>query len=177
MAKQPSNPQTDSVQKLYRHFSQDGELLYVGITARFPDRIAHHSRHARWWADVARIEIETFPDRESVLAAEAKAIKTEFPVFNIRLKEVERVECAPAPAWSNPAKVDPARPKPMRIMRPHQTSELVGLCDRQLRELEHQGLFPRRFSLNPSGNGRAVGHLESEVDDWITARAAERSAA
>jgi prophage regulatory protein len=62
----------------------------------------------------------------------------------------------------------------MRILRPSETEARTGFCDRQLRELEAQGLFPKRFTLNPSGKGRAVGHLESEVNEWIEARAAAR---
>ena len=62
----------------------------------------------------------------------------------------------------------------MRILRPNETGARVGVCDRQLRDLEAQGLFPKRFPLNPSGKGRAVGHLESEVDEWIKERAAAR---
>jgi predicted DNA-binding transcriptional regulator AlpA len=65
----------------------------------------------------------------------------------------------------------------MRILRPAETEAKTGYCDRQLREMEAQGTFPRRFSLNPNGRGRAVGHLESEVDEWIAARAAAREAA
>jgi predicted DNA-binding transcriptional regulator AlpA len=62
----------------------------------------------------------------------------------------------------------------MRVLRPSETAAKVGVCDRQLRDLEAQGLFPKRFALNPSGKGRAVGHLESEVDQWIADRAASR---
>lgn len=62
----------------------------------------------------------------------------------------------------------------MRILRPAETEARTGFCDRQLRELEAQGLFPKRFTLNPNGKGRAVGHLESEVDAWIAERAAAR---
>lgn len=65
----------------------------------------------------------------------------------------------------------------MRILRPKETESRVGLCDRELRDLEREGLFPKRFPLNPSGNGRAVGHLESEINEWIEARAASRAAA
>lgn len=65
-------------------------------------------------------------------------------------------------------------PTSLRVLRPQETSARVQLCDRQLRELEAKGLFPKRFPLNPSGSGRAVGHLESEVDAWIKARAASR---
>ena len=64
----------------------------------------------------------------------------------------------------------------MRILRPQETAARIGLCDRRIKELEAEGRFPRRFLLNPP-NGRAVGHLESEVDAWIEARAAEREQA
>jgi prophage regulatory protein len=63
----------------------------------------------------------------------------------------------------------------MRILRPSETAAKVGLCDRQLRDLEAAGLFPKRFQLHPGG--RAVGHLETEIDHWIEARAATREAA
>ncbi|MES2494331.1 MAG: AlpA family phage regulatory protein [Pseudomonadota bacterium] len=62
----------------------------------------------------------------------------------------------------------------MRILRLTETEAKTGYCDRQLRDLEAEGLFPKRFPLNPNGKGRAVGHLESEVDEWIRARAASR---
>ena len=62
----------------------------------------------------------------------------------------------------------------MRILRPAETAAKVGICDRQLRDMEAEGMFPRRFPINPNGKGRAVGHLESEVDAWIEERAASR---
>lgn len=62
----------------------------------------------------------------------------------------------------------------MRILRPHETAAKVNLCDRRIRDMEAEGTFPKRFPLNPNGKGRAVGHLESEVDDWIAQRAAAR---
>lgn len=64
----------------------------------------------------------------------------------------------------------------MRILRPAETAAKVGLCDRELRDLEREGRFPKRFQLNPP-KGRAVGHLETEVDAWIKERAASRLAA
>lgn len=65
----------------------------------------------------------------------------------------------------------------MRILRPNETAAKVGICDRHLRDMEATGEFPKRFPLNPNGKGRAVGHLESEVDDWIKERAASRTEA
>lgn len=62
----------------------------------------------------------------------------------------------------------------MRILRPSDTASRIGLCDRQLREMEAAGLFPKRFQINP-GNGRACGHLEIEVERWIKERADTRN--
>ena len=64
----------------------------------------------------------------------------------------------------------------MRVLRTPDVEAKSGYCERQLRELERAGAFPQRFPLNPNG-GRAVGWLESEVDEWIAARAATRVAA
>jgi len=58
----------------------------------------------------------------------------------------------------------------MRILRPNETAARVGICDRHLRDLEARGSFPKRFNLHPDGKGRAVGHLECEVDQWIKDR-------
>lgn len=65
----------------------------------------------------------------------------------------------------------------MKILRPNETAAKVRMCDRQIRDLEAEGLFPKRFPLNPSGKGRAVGHLECEVDQWIKDRADARNLA
>lgn len=62
----------------------------------------------------------------------------------------------------------------MKILRPSETASKVGLCDRMLRDMEAEGIFPKRFVINPKG--RAVGHLESEVEAWMEARAAAREA-
>lgn len=71
-------------QALYRHFDLSGALLYVGVTNRIPNRIKEHSKHSSWWSQIARIDIEHFPDRESVLKAEREAIINEKPKHNIQ---------------------------------------------------------------------------------------------
>lgn len=62
--------------------------------------------------------------------------------------------------------------RPVRVLRPHQTAAKVQVCDRQLRNWEAEGKFPRRFKLQP--DGRAAVHLEHEIDEWLEARAAAR---
>ncbi len=68
---------------LYRHFANDGALLYVGVSLSWPARTKAHSRNAQWFNQVARVEIEHFPTRDEALEAERAAIKSEHPKHNI----------------------------------------------------------------------------------------------
>jgi hypothetical protein len=68
---------------LYRFFDGQGALLYIGLTCGFRTRMAAHRRQKDWWVHVARIELERFPDKASVVAAELAAIKHEKPRYNI----------------------------------------------------------------------------------------------
>jgi len=71
-------------ERLYRHFDEAGELLYVGVTSRLPRRVREHQQHSPWWEKIARIEVKPYPDRQSVLEAERVAIENEKPKFNKR---------------------------------------------------------------------------------------------
>jgi predicted GIY-YIG superfamily endonuclease len=86
---------------LYRFFDAGGDLLYVGITNDPGRRWGRHANDKPWWHEVDHIEIERYPDRESVLAAEQKATKEERPKYNVVHKPVELsptiVEDRPAP--------------------------------------------------------------------------------
>jgi hypothetical protein len=68
---------------LYRFFDAGGDLLYVGITNDPGRRWGRHANDKPWWHEVDRIEIERYPDRTSVLAAERKAIHDEHPRYNV----------------------------------------------------------------------------------------------
>ena len=68
---------------LYRHFNDDNELLYVGISSRLPSRLRQHQRTSRWFFDVKLVTIEWFDDRHSAKLAEGKAIRFEHPKFNV----------------------------------------------------------------------------------------------
>lgn len=51
----------------------------------------------------------------------------------------------------------------------------VPFSDPTIDALEKQGLFPKRFKLNPAG--KRVFWLESEIDAWLKERAASREVA
>lgn len=68
---------------LYRHFANNGALLYVGISLSWPARTKAHAQKSNWFEQVAKVEIEQFSSREAALEAEREAIKRERPKFNI----------------------------------------------------------------------------------------------
>ena len=68
--------------QLYRHYSADGELLYVGISLSAINRLQQHSDSAAWFPSIAKVEVEKFEDRQAAIEAEIKAIKEEHPLFN-----------------------------------------------------------------------------------------------
>jgi len=72
---------------LYRMYDADGALLYIGITCNPSRRFERHYADKPWYADVAHIALEHFPDRPSVLLAERRAIAEERPLHNVRLQD------------------------------------------------------------------------------------------
>lgn len=68
---------------LYRFFDAGGDLLYVGVTNDPGRRWSRHASDKPWWNEVDRIEIDRYPDRTSVLAAERKAVQDERPRYNV----------------------------------------------------------------------------------------------
>lgn len=68
---------------LYRLFSKDGALLYVGVTIDIDQRWASHERSKPWWPQVEERRVEWYANRPLALAAELNAIQTERPLHNI----------------------------------------------------------------------------------------------
>ena len=62
------------------------------------------------------------------------------------------------------------RKRAERFVRREEVRRKTGLSDSQRDALEAPGKFPGRVPLGP----RAVGWVESEIDDWIAQRVAER---
>jgi len=68
---------------LYRHWSDAGGLLYVGVTNNPGKRIKDHKRGSAWFEGVGNITLEKFDSRPEVLRAEKDAIQKENPEYNI----------------------------------------------------------------------------------------------
>tara|TARA_R110000868_G_scaffold210464_1_gene460521 strand:- start:102 stop:656 length:555 start_codon:yes stop_codon:yes gene_type:complete len=69
--------------QLYRHFDQNGLLLYVGISLSSLNRLGQHKDNSHWFESISRVEIENFETRKEAIEAEAKAIFAEKPKHNI----------------------------------------------------------------------------------------------
>ena len=79
---------------VYRFFSEDDALLYVGKTIDFRARIRAHyqtarkeARHAKMMQGVSRIECESTSSELTALLFESRAVKVEQPLFNRRLRK------------------------------------------------------------------------------------------
>jgi hypothetical protein len=70
------------VPELYRVYDSEGRLLYVGSAAYTLARLVGH-RSKAWFRAAAKVEIEHFETAEQALSAEATAILTESPLYNI----------------------------------------------------------------------------------------------
>lgn len=69
---------------VYRAYNRQGVLLYVGQSGDIEGRMRTHSRNFPfWWRDTARVTFEPFATREEAVVAEAAAIRSEFPRWNV----------------------------------------------------------------------------------------------
>jgi len=75
---------SNKLHQLYRHWSSDGTLLYVGISVSAMGRLSQHKTSAKWYELITNVTIENYNSREELLHAEEKAIKSEKPIYNKR---------------------------------------------------------------------------------------------
>ena len=77
-----SNPFPAGRSALYRLYDSEETLLYVGISTQPAERLKQHALEKLWWHHVARREITWLDNRAEALAAEAKAMEEERPLYN-----------------------------------------------------------------------------------------------
>lgn len=68
---------------LYRFYSSDGTLLYVGITTAGVSRWTHHSKDKPWWLQVDTVRVEHYHSLVELRAAEVVAIRAQRPLHNV----------------------------------------------------------------------------------------------
>jgi hypothetical protein len=67
---------------LYRAYAPQNQLLYVGISGNWSERLHSHERTSEWMELTEVVKIERYATREDVEKAERQAIITEAPIFN-----------------------------------------------------------------------------------------------
>jgi excinuclease UvrABC nuclease subunit len=77
---------------VYRMFSADGTLLYVGCSKNpLGGRIGNHGSTKPWCREVCSITLTWFPTYMIAARAEAKAILTEAPKYNLAKVKLEAI--------------------------------------------------------------------------------------
>jgi hypothetical protein len=69
--------------ELYRHFDEQNQLLYVGVSISTMTRLRQHRDCSSWFDKIKRVDVQRFESREDALIAEREAIKAEKPLFNV----------------------------------------------------------------------------------------------
>lgn len=64
--------------------------------------------------------------------------------------------------------VTAVNPPTMRVIRPSEARDRVGVSRAKFADMIAKGHFPKPFTIIPGG--RAVGWLEKDVDAWIMDR-------
>jgi hypothetical protein len=74
---------------VYRLWTCEGTLLYVGNTGRIEDRIlCEHSVDKDWFREAERASFEHYDSKEMAEAMERDAIRMEAPLFNVAHNEM-----------------------------------------------------------------------------------------
>jgi predicted GIY-YIG superfamily endonuclease len=103
---------------LYRFWSRDGVLLYIGITSDAFTRFKAHSRSKDWFLEVHSATLDHFESRDELAEAEIAAIKREKPLYNVAHNGNPVVDHEPDDAESDPGNDDPASREPLIIPTP-----------------------------------------------------------
>lgn len=76
-------PPPQGTECLYKHWTRDGILLYIGVTCHADRRQREHAANSHWFRDVDQITYQVFDTRQLAEAAEETSIQAEHPRHNI----------------------------------------------------------------------------------------------
>jgi predicted GIY-YIG superfamily endonuclease len=77
------SPERTRTHSLYRFWTADHVLLYIGRTNRLPTRLNEHNLGKSWWGEVSGVTVQHFDSLAALLNAERVAIQTEHPRENV----------------------------------------------------------------------------------------------
>jgi len=103
---------------VYRMYSSDGTLLYIGCTYNVPVRLRGH---IAWLPQVASITLEWHPNVDEALAAETQAIRDENPIYNV--KDTPRAKPAEYVRQQHLVSADPDKAVMEQYNRPAESAD------------------------------------------------------
>lgn len=68
---------------LYRTYSKDGTLLYIGQSNSWPRRFMEHRTKSPWFQDAVKVEIQSYLTKRDLDEAERQAVEKEKPAHNV----------------------------------------------------------------------------------------------
>jgi len=110
---------------LYRQYDCDENLMYIGTSLAFFERLSGHRSHSHWFDRVSKITLERFDTKTLLLKAEKLAIIKEEPLFNLRHS-------------------DTLSGAGNRVLKLWQVAETIGVGRRKLYRMIEDGRFPVR---------------------------------
>lgn len=86
-----------TLHQLYRWWDAQDNLLYIGRSINAFVRAAGHRGNADWYADAVKMTVETVGNHYKLCKAEARAIATEHPKYNVQNRVRPNVQSTPSP--------------------------------------------------------------------------------
>jgi len=148
---------------VYRLWDNDKNLLYVGVSNNWANRINQHKQQKQWSGQISSVTVEEFASRYEALAAESKAIQTENPIYNLAGRTT---------ATGDPSLVIDKSSRLDESYSVHQASVMIGVSDRRVRQLVAKGrlvvahLSPMRLdakSVHDMRELRKRGHVQAST--------------
>lgn len=95
----PPSPRTElaNPHTVYRLYTEDGELIYVGLTNDPARRIGEHANMKAWWRHAAFVALDHYPTRGAAYLREKRLIQEHTPRGNtahVRPAEADGPPCS-----------------------------------------------------------------------------------
>lgn len=91
MSYAPTSDMREKPHALYRVFTKDGDLLYVGCSMTPLNRVTAHCKRQPWRRLIASVQVEWHETWDKAREAEAVAIRDEMPIWNVHHKPSMRI--------------------------------------------------------------------------------------
>ena len=138
---------------VYRCYSDQGQLLYVGETGDLGKRLADHAGKL-WFVQVRGITLEWYADELEALKAERRAIHVEHPKYNVVHRNTPRL-AQPAARSQRPSR------RGTKMTTEERAANLLD-ADPALRGPRMGGELARRLGVSPATGRRMHAKLAAQ---------------